>query len=323
MICGKTDVKIPTCDDCSELEERVEALENDTCCEDTRAIVDAQGEAIGIIDNQILVIQETIEGLTGLRTEIVDELPEEGEPNVIYLIENGGDDTYSMWIYSNNEWVQVGGGEIDLTNYVTTTDLAAALADYVTSSDLITYLAGKQDILTAGTGIRLYNNVISRLPLIGEIVETGSSYAPSYYGTYTLVDKNLAPQVLSNTNVTWSSAASNRTSGIRICDKTINIRLQFDAKITDDTLRLCRIPYSALGLSDAPRQHFVGWCDGAHQIGMFGAYTDGSDIVIDAYDATPHSGYSTQTWHIQFDMAIEYSQILNSACDRFYWKRTA
>lgn len=138
-ICGKTAVKIPKCDECSELESRVQALEDDTCCEDTRAIVDEHTEQLGTIDNEILIIQETIDSIEGMHTEIVNELPEVGEPNVIYLVgcvppEVGdaivgdavlceGDNTYTMWIYSDNGWAQIGGGEIDLSNYVTFSEL--------------------------------------------------------------------------------------------------------------------------------------------------------------------------------------------------------
>lgn len=335
-ICGKDEVKIPHCSDCQELEERVQALEDDTCCEDTRAIVDEQGEHLGTIDNQILILQQTVEGISGIHTEIVDELPDVGEPNVIYLVGCvaplvddalvdeatlcEGDDEYTMWVYSDQGWAQIGGGEIDLSNYVTTEDLQTAIADFITQSDLNTALAGKQDTLTAGAGIKIDNNTISHLPLIGEIIEMASNTAPSYDGNYQLVDKDMRYTYL-DSGMTWAGATSNRSMAISIMDKSIVWRLGFDIKVTDAGVRVCRIPFATLGLNGAPNQYACGWCDGTNQMGMFYLYTDGTDMVMDAVDAVPHTGDSKETWHVQFPMLFGYSNILDSACDRFYFRR--
>lgn len=317
-ICGKTEVKIPGCDECSELESRVQALEDDTCCEDTRAIVDEHTTEITDMGDQIVLIKEAIDGIEGIHTEIVDELPEEGDPNVIYLVED--EDTYDMWVYSEQGWAQIGGGEIDLEGYVTTEDLQAAIANFITQSDLTTALAGKQDTISAGTGIRISSNTVERVPLIGEIVETASNVAPGYYGSYQLVDKNLTYRYL-DSGMTWAGATSNRSMAISIRDKSIVVRLTFDVKVTDDGVRVCRIPYATLGLSGAPNQYAVGYTDGNHQIGMFTLTTDGSDMVMDAVDAVPHSGDAKATWHVEFSMLFGNTNMLDSACDRFYWKR--
>ena len=338
MICGKKDVTIPHCSECQELEERVQALEDDTCCEDTRTIVDEQAGTISTMGDQILALQQAIDGISGMHSVIVNELPEEGETNVIYLVGCSaplvddalvdqavlceGDDSYTMWLYTNQGWAQVGGGEIDLTGYVTTEDLQAAIANFITQSDLDTALAGKQDTLTASTGIRIANNQIERVPYIGEIVESDSSSAPPYYGSYDLVDKNLAYKYLSS-GVTWSGSATNRNVAIVVKDKSIIWRLGFDLKITDSGVRVCRIPFATLGLSGAPNQYVTGWCDGTHQIGMFELTTDGNDMVMDAVDAVPHTGDSKDTWHVQFSMLFGDTNMLDSACDRFYWKRTS
>lgn len=317
-ICGRDEVTIPTCDDCSELEGRVTALEEglDECCTEVKGTLEEHTESISQLDNAVLSIQQTIGSLTGLRTEVVDTLPEEGEPNVIYLVPNGS--TYTMWLYSDDAWRKIGGG---VDQFITQEDLTTALASYITTTQLNTALSAKQDVLQAYRGIRIENNSIERVPLIGEIVEVSSNNAPQYYGSYELVDKNLKYRYLSNEGVTWSSAATNRNSALCMLDKGVDIRLQFDAKVTDDDMRICRIPYATLGLNGAPNQHVVGYCDGNHQVGMFRASTDGTDLIIDAVDAVPHSGYVKETWHVQFHMMIGLSNISNDACDRFYFKR--
>lgn len=70
--------------------------------------------------------------------------------NVLYLIgpTGTGDDKYEEYVYANNTWVKIGDTSIDLSGYVTTQALNAALANYTTTANLNTLLAGKQDVLT-------------------------------------------------------------------------------------------------------------------------------------------------------------------------------
>jgi len=78
------------------------------------------------------------------RFEKVTVLPASGEPNVIYLVPKTTaltNNVYDEYIWQDNAWELLGSTEIDLSNYVTTTDLATALADYVTSSTFNTTIA--------------------------------------------------------------------------------------------------------------------------------------------------------------------------------------
>ena len=70
--------------------------------------------------------------------------------NVLYLIgpTGTGDDKYEEYVYANNTWVKIGDTSIDLSGYVTTQALNAALANYTTTANLNTLLAAKQDKLT-------------------------------------------------------------------------------------------------------------------------------------------------------------------------------
>lgn len=70
--------------------------------------------------------------------------------NVLYLIgpTGTGADKYEEYVYANNTWVKIGDTSIDLSGYVTTQALNAALANYTTTADLNTLLAAKQDVLT-------------------------------------------------------------------------------------------------------------------------------------------------------------------------------
>ena len=69
---------------------------------------------------------------------------------MLYLIgpTGTGADKYEEYVYANNTWAKIGDTSIDLSGYVTTQALNAALANYTTTANLNTLLAGKQDVLT-------------------------------------------------------------------------------------------------------------------------------------------------------------------------------
>lgn len=52
---------------------------------------------------------------------VVDELPETGESNAIYFVENG--DGYDQYVYSDGEWIMIGTTSIDLSAYVQKSEL--------------------------------------------------------------------------------------------------------------------------------------------------------------------------------------------------------
>ena len=58
----------------------------------------------------------------GFTVEIVDELPEVGDPKKIYLVpadETKTQNIYDEFLYINNMWEQIGSTAIDLSNYYT------------------------------------------------------------------------------------------------------------------------------------------------------------------------------------------------------------
>lgn len=71
----------------------------------------------------------------GMHFEVYDELPATGESNVIYLIPRESTETgniYDEYIWTENEgFEKIGSTDVDLSGYVTTTDLATTLNGYV------------------------------------------------------------------------------------------------------------------------------------------------------------------------------------------------
>ena len=97
-----------------------------------------------ITDTVIDAVKEFIDQISGSSFEIVSKNPDTGYPdvespskNIIYLTpkEDGATgDSYDEWIYTNNKWERIGSTEIDLSAYVTKTELSSTLASYVTQT---------------------------------------------------------------------------------------------------------------------------------------------------------------------------------------------
>lgn len=88
-------------------------------------------------------VQQLIGAIQQFHYEVYPTLPQTGASNVLYLIGpiGAGADKYEEYVYANNDWTKIGDTSIDLSGYVTTEALTAALADYVTSSALSVTLA--------------------------------------------------------------------------------------------------------------------------------------------------------------------------------------
>lgn len=99
-------------------------------------------------DGSYSTLQEIIAG--AIDTDlfiIVQELPEVGEENKIYLVPKDGGVGFIEWEYADGQWDTIGELEIDLSNYSTTeemnTAIAAALAEAKTYAD--TYFLKKNN----------------------------------------------------------------------------------------------------------------------------------------------------------------------------------
>lgn len=83
-------------------------------------------------------ISTAISGISGISFEIVTTLPSTGDSGTIYLVSNSGSSTniYDEYIYVNNAWEKIGTTDVDLSDYVKTTDLVA-----ITNAEIDTIVA--------------------------------------------------------------------------------------------------------------------------------------------------------------------------------------
>ena len=80
-------------------------------------------------------VEDLIGSTVGVTIEIVEQLPTEGQSNVIYFLPSETEGVYSQYIYSNNSWILIGSTTVDLSNYYT-------------KAQVDTLLNSKQNVLT-------------------------------------------------------------------------------------------------------------------------------------------------------------------------------
>ena len=93
-----------------------------------------------VIDGKIDTLEGQISAIPKFAISVVEELPESNiSSTTIYLLKTSETETgnlYTEYIYVNGSWEKLGEQKLDLTNYVTTSALNAAIADFLTEEDV-------------------------------------------------------------------------------------------------------------------------------------------------------------------------------------------
>lgn len=292
-VCSRTDLTIPECSDCDNLNARMANLEEDLdeCCSEVKDTLQTHASEIGALNSDVERLESRIESLTGLTVVEVDTLPATGEANTIYLVSNGT--TYDMWMYVDNDWLQVGDTSIDLSDYLLKDD------QYPLHSILI----------------------------------TGTAAQPSYPGTWTLIDKEFTPyNEETSTEITWNTADNyliNTDSRIMRAGHTVKLRLGWHRAVAysdDDEKKVCQFAIGAIGAAaNPPVIRTTGWCDIGNQIVMVltRQITAGSTIGVYIEDAVPHSTANDANIYTELVWVMTPSMMDSRFCNKFYWQRTA
>lgn len=99
----------------------------------------------------------TLKGRENLQIVIVEELPEVGNPNYIYLVPNEDEEESNVyneyiWLADEETYEKIGGVDIDLTNYVTT-DTEQTISGSKAFTSPVIYGATGYDIKKDGTNL--------------------------------------------------------------------------------------------------------------------------------------------------------------------------
>lgn len=186
---GQTDALLAKKADKSEL-----SLKQDVLTAGDNIEIDSAGtiSVTGIIDDTTATtestyssskINELIGDISSFDIQVVNELPETGQEHTIYFVpspDSGLTNVKEEYMWISNQWELIGTTQIDLSDYVTTSDLATALSDYATTSALTSGLAEKQDVLTAGDNIEITSG--------GTISATDTTYEASDFDIKDLAD---------------------------------------------------------------------------------------------------------------------------------------
>lgn len=102
-MCRSRGLTLAECSECSGLESAVQQLQADMTA----------------AQNDITYLQETIANLNNVRLEVVDELPDTGEDNVIYLVPKEGSvgDEKDEYVWIGDGYEHIGSTDVNLDDY--------------------------------------------------------------------------------------------------------------------------------------------------------------------------------------------------------------
>lgn len=186
---------------------------------------------------------------------------------------------------------------------------------------------GEEDIVINIPVYEEENKVLSAR--IGDVIITSTNVNPSekYGGTWKLVDKEFKSGY-------GTSAFSENSNNVSSSDSywirgghTVSIRLTTTTAvaISDTATLLGTFDFETIGVSTlvaTPR--FVGWSDDAN--GVFPMdinYSSGLVRTLDFVGGDTAAAAAGITIQAYITVAIPYNFMLDSACDKFYWQRTA
>lgn len=145
-------------------------------------------------------------------------------------------------------------------------------------------------------------------------------------GTWELVDKEF--KSITSTNGGFNPNLDNiSTSKPLFYSKvghTINFEFSFTNKkdLSDSTIQIGTLDFQELGITRLNnRSRAVGYTDGGNAVIMFELMHDTG--VLQVVDIVGADIISQKSCFVYISMGIDAQYIMNEACGKFYWKRTA
>lgn len=171
-------------------------------------------------------------------------------------------------------------------------------------------------------------DLLNALHPIGSVVCTSTNTNPSatYGGTWELIDKGFISSSGDITEI-FTPATNVVTTGAYLSrgHSTIRIRLsiQINASLNDNGMTLGKFNWDKVGVSQLPfgYNEQIAYSDAAQGALTFNiAYNTGEVKQLDVFDTEPIPSGNTFALDITFN--APKNVMLDSFCDKFYWKRT-
>lgn len=147
--------------------------------------------------------------------------------------------------------------------------------------------------------------------------------ASRYGGKWVLYDKEFAYKYIETTGTAkGNTTAVNIVGGINGHTLSFRLGITYNPQAYDDNSQdIAQLPFSNMGCT---RLLFAGYqmvagSDGGNGFCVWNINTAGVVTHNDHYDAPSDS---QQTYYVHFAQALSPNHMLDSACNKFYWKKT-
>lgn len=132
---------------------------------------------------------ETLKGRENLKIVIVEELPEVGNPNYIYLVPNNDEEESNVydeyiWLAEAEKYERIGGVSIDMTNYVTldTEQTISGVKTFSTGVKTSSVSSTTTLTLYSESGIETKGNITPQETTTNDIGSSSKKYKDLYLG---------------------------------------------------------------------------------------------------------------------------------------------
>lgn len=161
------------------------------------------------------------------------------------------------------------------------------------------------------------------------ISSTNTNPSNSFGGTWELIDKEFTP-ITSNSASMFTINSENTTSvtpSFSRSNHAIYTRINFVNKIelSDTAYTIGTFDLAQLGVTELTYQKYVvGYSDGGNAVFMATLTDKGVLTVVDVVgkESTTTIPANSSCW-IEYIHEVQINSMLDSACNKFYWKRTA
>lgn len=177
------------------------------------------------------------------------------------------------------------------------------------------------------------DSIINKSHPVNSVLITSTNTNPSSTlgGTWELFDKGFKQKVetFSTDYVTLNENCSAVSGNIYWHNSRIWMNISFTPTValTDSTLQMFTFDLSKLGITGfaISNNYFSSMSDGGnvvvtYRITAAGVFSTTDVIVRGSAEASLATGYNP---NVQFEIPVLYNAMLDSFCDKFYWKRVA